>query len=250
MSLISVITINYNDAAGLKKTMESVVSQSFRDVEYIVIDGGSTDGSVEVIKHYDRIHYWVSEKDKGIYDAMNKGIAKATGTYLLFLNSGDYLFETQTLEQISAQLHTHDILYGNLKINENGILKDGFMPDDINLSQMMTDTLWHPVSFIKRELFQTYGLYDTRYKICGDYDFFFKVIIAHKATTRHLHRFISVFDLNGISSNVNNVGLIKQEKETIQRSYLSEQEIEDFKKSRSETGFFRNLKTWFSGSRK
>jgi glycosyltransferase involved in cell wall biosynthesis len=87
---LSVITINYNNAIGLRKTIESVVNQTFRDYEYIIIDGGSTDGSVDVIKEYaDKIDYWVSEPDKGIYNAMNKGVAAAHGEYTNFLNSGD-----------------------------------------------------------------------------------------------------------------------------------------------------------------
>ena len=87
---LSIITINYNNREGLRKTIESVVNQTYRNFEYIIIDGGSTDGSVEVVKEYaDRISYWVSEPDNGIYNAMNKGVLAANGKYIQFLNSGD-----------------------------------------------------------------------------------------------------------------------------------------------------------------
>lgn len=100
---ISIITINFNNKDGIEKTISSVVAQTYKDIQYIIIDGDSTDGSVEVIKKYhEDIDYWISEPDKGIYDAMNKGILKATGDYVLFLNSGDYLSieELLTNEQL------------------------------------------------------------------------------------------------------------------------------------------------------
>ena len=110
---LSIITINLNNAAGLRKTIESVVNQTFTDYEYLIIDGGSTDGSVEVIKEFaDKITYWVSEPDKGIYNAMNKGILKARGEYLQFLNSGDWLVDNEVLFRVFSLNHFEDILYG------------------------------------------------------------------------------------------------------------------------------------------
>ena len=110
---LSVITINYNNRDGLRKTIESVVNQTCRDFEYIIIDGGSTDGSVDVIKQYaDRIDYWVSEPDKGIYHAMNKGIAVAHGEYLNFMNSGDCFYESTVVENV---LQLKDMVYITLK---------------------------------------------------------------------------------------------------------------------------------------
>jgi len=245
MKKISVITINYNNVSGLKQTMDSVLGQTYNDIEYIVVDGGSNDGSKELIEQRgSALSYWVSEKDEGIYDAMNKGISKTTGEYLLFINSGDRIYEKTTIENVIPFLKGTEIVYGNLKIEENGQLKDGYMPDAITLSQMMNDTLWHPVSFIKRELFLKYGNYNTQYKICGDYDFFFKTIISEKVTTKHINQFIAVFDLKGMSSDAKNVPIIKAEKEMIQRSYLSAKEIEDFNASqkKSKSSFF---KRWF-----
>lgn len=218
MPLLSIITINYNNKAGLGRTVESVVEQSARGIEFIVIDGGSSDGSKELIeKSQNHIAYWRSEKDAGIYDAMNKGILAASGDYLLFLNSGDHLFENNTIEKIIPHLESGaDIVYGDMKIESDGRMQNGFMPERLTLQHLLKDTLWHPVSFIRRELFFKYGLYDTSYKICGDYDFFFKAIVAHKASTEHVPQFISVFDMGGISSKADSRELIKAERERAQ----------------------------------
>ena len=117
---LSVITINYNNRDGLRQTIESVVGQTYRDFEYIIIDGGSTDGSVDVIKEYaDKIDYWVSEKDKGIYNAMNKGVAVALGEYCLFLNSGDTLCHPDVLAQVQKAGTDADIICRNAIIHED-----------------------------------------------------------------------------------------------------------------------------------
>src|SRR5690606_22317295 len=112
MFKLSIVTINLNNLVGLQKTMQSVFNQTFTDYEYIVIDGGSTDGSKEYIeKHTNKLVYWVSEKDGGVYEAMNKGIIKATGEYCNFLNSGDYFWNNSVLEK--SLVHNEvDIFYG------------------------------------------------------------------------------------------------------------------------------------------
>ena len=109
----SIITVNYNNKDGLRKTIESVIHQTFRDFEFIVIDGGSTDGSAEVLKEYDaQIDYWVSEPDNGVYYAMNKGTRQAHGDYLNFMNSGDCLYDEKVLEHLSAKGLSADIIVG------------------------------------------------------------------------------------------------------------------------------------------
>ena len=111
---LSVITINMNNRKGLERTIKSVVCQIFADFEYIVIDGASVDGSADVIREYaDKIHYWISEPDTGIYNAMNKGILQAKGDYCLFLNSGDALYTTTVLEEVFNQNFSEDIIIGN-----------------------------------------------------------------------------------------------------------------------------------------
>src|ERR1700746_2743427 len=119
MSKLSVITINFNDANGLEKTINSVLSQTVPNIEFIIIDGASTDKSVETIERFsDKIAYWISEKDKGIYDAQNKGAAKATGDYLLFMNSGDCFYDENVVKDLYEFLkeNTKKIIYGNAKV--------------------------------------------------------------------------------------------------------------------------------------
>ena len=131
---LSIITINYNNLEGLKKTYESVVCQTWTDYEWIIIDGGSTDGSREFIEeHQDKFAYWCSEPDKGVYNAMNKGIAKAQGEYLNFMNSGDRFYDHQTLNEVFSSGFQEDILYGNeLQYNEMNVIKD-LLPDNLTL---------------------------------------------------------------------------------------------------------------------
>jgi glycosyltransferase involved in cell wall biosynthesis len=222
MNKLSIITINFNNADGLKKTIESIASQTFSDFEYIVIDGGSTDGSVEVIEKYsDKITYWVSEKDKGIFNAQNKGIEKANGEYCLFLNSGDYLVNNDVLTDVFKQNHTEDIIYGDMMIDwGNGIIRLGKMPDTISFFQMVSDTLWHPVSFIKRQLFEQYGNYDESYKMVADYEFFFRTIIMKNVSTFHIPLPISVYNVEGLSSVSENKTIEKTERRKVLNTYL------------------------------
>ena len=246
MTKVSIITVNKNNCTGLIKTIESVFEQSLFDYEYIIIDGGSADGSRELLSTYkEHITYALSEKDNGIYDAMNKGIDLATGEYLQFLNSGDYLYEKETISKIVSELSGEDIIYGNMKISDKEGITDGLMPDEITVEQMVRDTLWHPVSFIKKELFLNFGKYDTSYKIIADYDFFFKAIIKEKCTTKHVDQFISVFDLTGLSSDIKNVSLIKTEREKVQEKYLSADYLKSLKQPKRKEGFISSIKKWF-----
>lgn len=229
MPLLSIITINRNNANGLDKTIQSVINQSYEDFEYIVIDGNSTDHSIDIIKKYNsNINYWVSETDKGIYNAMNKGIAKTNGNYVLFLNSGDYLVNNDVLKSVFEKQQTADIIYGNMQIDwGNGKITSGKMPDKITFKQMYIDTLWHPVSFIKKTLFDKYGLYNETYKVVADYDFFFKVIIINNVTTYHINVDIAMYNLNGLSSLPENKALEQAERRKVIESYLP-QSIIDF----------------------
>lgn len=191
----SIITINYNNREGLKKTIESVVNQSYRDFEYIVIDGGSTDGSVEVIKEYaDKITYWVSEPDKGIYNAMNKGIVQAHGEYLNFMNSGDCFYNENVLKEILQYLDS-DIVTGKIYY-EGG--PHGFWKDNVTMLDFFKGSLEHQASFIKKELFSN-KLYDESFKIIADWKFFVETLIYGNASFHNLDTVVCLFDTSGIS---------------------------------------------------
>ena len=171
---LSVITINYNNCDGLRKTIESVVNQTCRDFEYIIIDGGSTDGSVDVIKQYaDKIDYWVSEPDKGIYNAMNKGIAVAHGEYLNFMNSGDCFYESTVVENVLPHLCSADFYVGNIYVDNNGHRTKDTMPQEftpsIVLSRLVFSWIPHQASFIKKNAFNKYGYYCEDLRIISDF---------------------------------------------------------------------------------
>jgi glycosyltransferase involved in cell wall biosynthesis len=244
MKKLSIITINYNNREGLRKTLHSVASQTFSDFEYIVIDGGSNDGSLDVIKEYSNvISYYVSEKDNGIYNAQNKGIKAATGKYLLFLNSGDFLVDRNVLGKVFQKENDEDIIYGNMRINWGGNnISHGKMPDVISLEHMYKDTLWHPVSFIKKELFDKYGPYDETYQMVADYDFFFRTIIINKVKVKHIDVEVAEFNTGGTSSNPAHKKRETDERKRVLNSYLTPKELKDMEHKTSKNGFFGLLK--------
>jgi len=220
---ITVITINLNNAKGLKSTINSVVGQSLPNVEYIVIDGGSADGSLGVIKKYnDKIHFWVSEKDNGIYEAMNKAIKIAKGYYLIFLNSGDHFSSTHSLEKLWNSSHHIDIVYGNICVVEKRKKWVKKYPAKLDFKYLMEDTLPHPASLISKKLFDKVGFYDSSLKIVADWKFFILAIIKYKASYKYLDEDIAHFYFDGISSNTNNQRLIKNERlDTLMKCFPS-----------------------------
>lgn len=194
---LSIITVNYNNGDGLEKTIKSVAGQIFQDFEYLIIDGNSTDNSKDFVhEHTSEIDYWVSEPDRGIYDAMNKGIAKAQGDYCMFLNSGDYLLDATTLENVFKNNPTEDIIYGNLKSD----FRDYRYPKELTLYSLMKGTIPHQASFIKTELFEKFGNYEEKYPIIADWVFFVKAILVHKVSYKHLDLYISFFEHGGVST--------------------------------------------------
>ncbi len=201
---LSIITINYNNASGLQKTIESVIKQSFENFEYIVIDGGSTDVSIDIIKQYEKnIPYWVSEKDYGIYHAMNKGIFKASGEYLLMLNSGDYLIDSNVLSAIFANdTSGADVLYANIEWRyKEQYHSNSHLPDVLPEDYFLKKSLAHQSTLIKRSAHAVVGLYDESMKLCADWKFFMLAFNKHKLSFKHVPLTISVGDTEGVSWN-------------------------------------------------
>lgn len=218
MSKISIITINFNNLKGLQKTFESVVNQTNKDFEYIIIDGGSSDGGKEfLVQNSHKLTYWISEKDFGVYNAMNKGIKVAKGEYLLFLNSGDFLIDDSVIEKVIEKIDSrHSFYYGNLFYSLNNIRTHIWIPPaELTFSYFFLHSLPHPSSFIKRNLFEKYFLYNEEYKIVSDWEFFIYCICKKDETYQYLNINISDFDNSGISSTLNNLNLIQKEKEDV-----------------------------------
>jgi glycosyltransferase involved in cell wall biosynthesis len=236
---LTIVTINYNNLEGLQRTLDSIVNQTWREFEYIVIDGGSSDGSAAYIaSQSEHIDYWVSETDNGIYNAMNKGINMATGDYILFINSGDELYSNSILEEVITELYSDDVVYFDLLLLDKKESQKWILPEKLNYKVFIESTIGHPASFIKRELFLKYGNYDESLRISSDWKFFFWVIIVNKATTRKVNKVLSKFYLDGISSA--DVLGVKNEREKVlienfqdyKHLYELETKFEIIKKSR------------------
>lgn len=199
---LSIITVNLNNRDGLQKTIDSVVSQTFGDFEWIVIDGGSTDGSKELIEQYaDYFAYWVSEPDKGVYNAMNKGIKVAKGDYLQFLNSGDWLVSPTILSEVFGGSHNADVLYGLMvRNNTSGEMHNmDLMKPKLFWYDFYFGTLNHQSTFIKLHLFEEYGGYDESYVVMADWHFFARVLGLGDASYEFLPIVISVYEGGGFS---------------------------------------------------
>jgi glycosyltransferase involved in cell wall biosynthesis len=215
MPKISIITINFNNHAGLRQTIQSVAKQTSGDFEYIVIDGGSNDGSIKLLEeNSSKITYWVSEPDRGIYHAMNKGIAKATGEYCLFLNSGDCLAENSTIEKLCMELSGEDIIYGNwYKSFPNGKTEPETFPDQITFYFLAFHySLPHQATVIRRDLFDKIGSYDEGLKMVSDWKFFLDAIFKYHCSYRHIDLFIAHYDKTGFSSDPKNNELQQRER--------------------------------------
>lgn len=201
---LTIITINYNDVSGLRKTVESVVAQTSCDFEYLVIDGGSTDGSRNVLEEYsDKIDFWVSEPDSGIYNAMNKGTAHAHGDYLLFLNSGDYLCDENVIADVMPLLDGTDVICGSVMFyepgsNERRLYRKG-NPKTLRSTYLVICSLSHQAMFIRREVMQRYP-YHEDYRIISDWVFCWEALVFGHCSYRSISNVISVYDKSGISS--------------------------------------------------
>lgn len=248
---LSIITVNFNNINGLMKTLNSVLSQSFIDFEWIVIDGGSSDGSKELlIQNKDKIDYWISEPDKGIYNAMNKGIQKATGEYCQFLNSGDYYIDSKVLEHVFSDENLADVNYGDQWcINTDGeVIERRSYPNKMSLSYLFRSPLGHQASFIKTEEVKRH-LYKEQYKISADRAFFLELYCAG-CTFHHISQPVVFFDTDGIGSNVKTLEERREQLYQIKREYFSDQVVNDIEKLLSKEDSFEFVKrvkplNWF-----
>lgn len=214
---LSVITINYNNAEGLRKTLASVAAQTYHDIEHVIVDAASTDGSVDVIKEYadssNRMVIWSSEKDKGIYDGMNKGVKKATGDYVWILNSGDCAAAPDVIEKMMTILNEGkiDMLLGNIvrvygrkkeyaPLPVKRIKDEKPYPMDVSMLQFYYATVPQDASFVRRDMFERYGYFDDTLKICADWKLYLNMVALGGVQPMHVNIDVVLFDMTGISN--------------------------------------------------
>lgn len=220
---LSIITVNLNNREGLHKTIDSVVSQTFKDFEWIVIDGGSTDGSKELIGQYtDHFAYWVSEPDNGIYNAMNKGIKQSQGDYLLFLNSGDWLCKEDSLESIwdTENLPDADIIYCTYG---DGI--SWAIPHRLTLDYFLDSSLFHQSTFIRRKLLEETP-YDENLRIVSDWKFFLDQIVLRNVSYHAVDLQLCHNQIGGISWDEKR---LEREREQVFSELFSPMELDLFR---------------------
>lgn len=190
---ISIITVCYNAERYLRTAIDSVLSQNYADIEYIIIDGASKDSTMDIVRSYgERIHKIVSEPDKGLYDAMNKGLRAATGDVIGILNADDFYAHTEVLSHVAAAFEKNptDSLYGDLVyVNEEDLTKvvryyrsATFRPAQFKQGKMPP----HPTFFAKRVVYERFGLFDTQFRICADFDILLRLLLVHKISYQHL----------------------------------------------------------------
>lgn len=209
MKKITVITINYNNLQGLRRTVPSVLSQTFDDFEYVVVDGESTDGSREYIEAQPGIDAWVSEKDGGIYNAMNKAVAMAHGEYCIFMNSGDNFFSALSLESAAKELDGSDYCTGQTVVAEDDHVALCLPPKVMSFNFVKEHSLQHQSTFIKTELLRARP-YDESFRIVSDWAHFLECWYLDHCTYKSLQTIVATFYFDGISSQ--NVSLAEDER--------------------------------------
>lgn len=228
---LSIITINFNDFKNLEKTLKCLEYQQFDDFELIIIDGGSIDGSLEVLRRFevlprfkDKLR-WISEKDNGIYHAMNKGIKMSCGEYCFFLNAGELLADNNVFGKVFQHEHAESIIVGNVILVLDKVVRIESY-NQLSFGSFYTGTICHQAAFIKRELFNKYGLYDESLKIVSDWKFFLFAIVMHNELVRYLDINICYHDLYGVS--ITNTDLYNSERKKVLSEFIPESILTDY----------------------
>lgn len=220
MKKFSIITVCRNEEEAIRGTCDSIISQSFKDFEWIVIDGASTDGTLEILKEYrSSICHFVSEPDAGIYSAMNKGAAMATGDYLIFMNGGDRFACADAL-LVASQAQDAQMLYGDVYFGDQGCDVETY-PDVVESGYMLRKMIPHQATFYHRATFEAVGGYDESFKIAADYDLYVRLFELEGISHHHIPHPIAIFDLNGISNSKDFRQLRKRENHRIRKQYFS-----------------------------
>jgi glycosyltransferase involved in cell wall biosynthesis len=214
----SIITVCLNEEAAIRETCESIVSQKYQNFEWIVIDGASTDGTLKILNEYGgAIHHLVSEPDAGIYNAMNKGAAIASGDYLIFMNGGDRFASSDVLDAV-AQCPDTDLIVGELEFADDGVVRT--FPSQLNSGYLLRNMLPHQATFFHRSIFERFGYFDESFKIAGDYEFFVRIIKENKVSYHHIPKVLAVFLVGGMSSSSHQRTLRKRENHRVRSKHF------------------------------
>lgn len=241
MIKLSIITINLNNLSGLITTFNSVISQTYPNIEYIIVDGNSNDGSKEFIaSNRNKVANYISEPDHGIYNAINKGIRLSSGDFILCLNSGDYLISNEVVSQAVEKIdESSDLVAFNVLYRTGELFEIKKNPKSVSVSYFTKHVLYHPGVLVSRKLHEKHDYYDENMRIAADWAFFLKVAGLNKCKYQYVPILFSVFCTNGISSNFSHSNIQTEERElfwskTIPKSILDElcllQKLSDEKK--------------------
>lgn len=219
---MSIITVVYNNSRTLESAIRSVTTQTYKDIEYIIIDGGSTDGTLDIIKQYeDRLNYWCSEKDHGLYDAMNKGLQKATGEIIGILNSDDLYQDNDVISTVIDQFSKDkslELLYGDLVyVNEYDVnkVRRKWTSEEYNDSYFERGNVPpHPALFVKAHVYTIAGLFNTEYRLAADYEFMLRVFKKHNFKSKYVKRLMVRMRLGG-ETNKSLKNIIRGNKEIL-----------------------------------
>lgn len=244
---ISIITASYNSEKFIEQTILSVLNQTYPHIEYIIVDGASTDGTMDIVHRYQsRIARIISESDEGIYDAFNKGVRVSTGDVIYFLNSDDYLYDTEVIGKVALAFHEHPetmVIYGrvlvwdpNLEIfqpvavpADRDVLRRGRMPP-------------HQGLFIRKTMFEKYGEFDLQYEICSDFDFLLRVMADEQNKAIPLNETIAVFRTGGVSTQLFNKKKLRQERAAVLQSHFGESVLPEMSQEEYNLHF---IQKWF-----
>jgi len=216
--MVSVITVVFNGVEHLQQSISAVANQTYPNVQHIIIDGASTDGTISIIEHnQSRLAFWKSEPDRGLYDAMNKGLEIVTDpeSYVLFANADDSLYSTDAIEQVIAKSNGEDLVYGRMVFTDGDI--SGVLGREVGLADLARETLCHPATFVRRRVFDTVGKFDTHFRIAADYDFIVRSFAAG-VTTRFVDVIVSRMRMGGLSDD-RFMESCRERKEVIRRRF-------------------------------
>ncbi|WP_163339193.1 glycosyltransferase family 2 protein [Desulfopila sp. IMCC35008] len=223
--LVSVVTVCFNEEDRIRDTAESVVSQISNNYEWIIVDGGSTDNTLEVLKEYgDKIDVMISEKDSGVYNAMNKGIRASSGEFCIFINGGDKFYDKDAIEKFECEKEKADINYGGIyEINKvkNNVKVKFLQPVEDYAYYLYHRCLPHQSTFISRKLLEELACYDESYVVNSDWDFYSKAIVKNQSTVKHLSYIVSVFYFDGLSAHTKGSLANQEESKKIRKKYFN-----------------------------